>query len=74
VQRIGGILRHFQAFFWLRAFSAPQPSPRSAHLPVTHTVGLSAPALGAEALFTTGLRLADEKYRHAGFTASWNQF
>jgi hypothetical protein len=28
VQPTGGILPHFQAFFWLRAFSAPKPNLR----------------------------------------------
>jgi hypothetical protein len=27
VQPTGGILPHFQAFFWLRVFPAPQPNP-----------------------------------------------
>jgi hypothetical protein len=28
VQPTGGILRHFQAFFWLRAFPALEANPR----------------------------------------------
>jgi hypothetical protein len=34
-----GILRHFQAFSWLRAFPTPRANPHSAHTRVTQTVG-----------------------------------
>jgi hypothetical protein len=40
VQRTGGSLRHFQAFFWLRAFSTSQAFSQPAHPPLTQTVGL----------------------------------
>jgi hypothetical protein len=39
VQRTGGSLRHFQAFFWLRAFSTSQAFSQPAHPPLTQIVG-----------------------------------
>jgi hypothetical protein len=39
VQRTDGSLRHFQALFWLRAFSTSQTFSQSAHPPLTQTVG-----------------------------------
>jgi hypothetical protein len=33
-----GILRHFQAFFWLRVYTALRANPHSAHTRVTQAV------------------------------------
>jgi hypothetical protein len=40
VQRTGGSLRDFQAFFWLRAFSTSQAFSYPTHPPLTQTVSL----------------------------------
>jgi hypothetical protein len=39
VQPTGGILPHFRAFFWLRAFSCFRSESRPAHQRLTQTVG-----------------------------------
>jgi len=46
VHPTSGILRVFQAVFWLQVFSAFKPYSHSAHLRVTHTVGQPKPHLG----------------------------
>jgi hypothetical protein len=38
VQPTGGILPHFQAFFWLRAFSCSRSESHPAHQRLTQTV------------------------------------
>jgi hypothetical protein len=63
VQWIGGILRRFRAFFWLRAFSCSRSESRPAHQRLTQTVGtpLAQQRKNEEyaALMQTELRILD---------------